>query len=189
MCGFQGTQNPIRFPVTMAKGIHLFPYRTQKLSLSAPMVLGWTRPGRVGRCRNPDREAWMRNLRASLFCGFGVRRDRGREKLGRGKREGNGRRRGGTRAGLKVWLEGVSCVSGRTSSFPAGERNQRLPGAGEVSMRHAGPRTPLRQAACVGGASQGRPRRGSLRFRTNGPVENVPFSTMGLCLGEERRGG
>ena len=51
-------------------------------------------------------------------------------------------RSGGTRAGFKVWLEGISCVSGRTSSFPAGERNQRLPGAGEVSMRRAGPRTP-----------------------------------------------
>ena len=98
-------------------------------------------------------------------------------------------RRGGTRAGFKVWLEGVSCVCGRTSSFPAGERNQRLPGAGEDSMRRAGPRTPLRQISCVGGASQGRPGRGSLRFRTNGPVENVPFSTMGLCLGEGRRGG
>ena len=45
------------FPVTMAKGIHLFPYRTQKLSLSAPMVLGWRRPGRVGRCRIPQRKA------------------------------------------------------------------------------------------------------------------------------------
>ena len=40
-------------PVVMAQGIHLFPYRTQKLSLSAPMVLGWRRPGRVGRCRIP----------------------------------------------------------------------------------------------------------------------------------------
>ena len=46
-----------QFPVAMAKGYHLFPYRTQKLRPSAPMVLGWTRPGRVGRCRNPDREA------------------------------------------------------------------------------------------------------------------------------------
>ena len=45
------------FPVTMAKGIHLFPCRTQKLSLSAPMVLGWRRPGRVGRCRIPQRKA------------------------------------------------------------------------------------------------------------------------------------
>ena len=56
-------------------------------------------------------------------------------------------------------------------------------------MRRAGPRTPLMQAACVGGASQGRPGRGSLRFRTNGPVENVPFSTTGLCLGAGRCGG
>ena len=44
----------IGIPVTMAKGSHLFPYRTQKLSLSAPMVLGWRRPGRVGRCRIPN---------------------------------------------------------------------------------------------------------------------------------------
>ena len=50
---FRVRKNPIRFPVTMAKGIHLFPYRTQKLSLSAPMVLGWRRSGRVGRCRIP----------------------------------------------------------------------------------------------------------------------------------------
>ena len=40
----------------MAKGSHLFPYRTQKLSLSAPMVLGWRRPGRVGRCRIPNKK-------------------------------------------------------------------------------------------------------------------------------------
>ena len=45
-----------RIPVTMAKGSHLFPYRTQKLSLSAPMVLGWRRPGRVGRCRIPNQK-------------------------------------------------------------------------------------------------------------------------------------
>ena len=43
----------IQFPVVMARGSHLFPYRTQKLSLSALMVLGWKRPGRVGRRRIP----------------------------------------------------------------------------------------------------------------------------------------
>ena len=43
-------------PVVMAKGSHLFPYRTQKLSLSAPMVLGWRRPGRVGHCRIPNKK-------------------------------------------------------------------------------------------------------------------------------------
>ena len=53
----KGLHKPfIGIPVTMAKGSHLFPYRTQKLSLSAPMVLGWRRPGRVGRCRIPKRK-------------------------------------------------------------------------------------------------------------------------------------
>ena len=46
-------RNRNQFPVIMARGRHLFPYRTQKLSLLAPMVLGWERPGRVGRRRIP----------------------------------------------------------------------------------------------------------------------------------------
>ena len=49
-------ENVIQFPVAMAGGSHLFPYRTQKLSLHTLMVLGWKRPGRVGRCRIPT---WM----------------------------------------------------------------------------------------------------------------------------------
>ena len=49
-------ENVIQFPVAMAGGSHLFPYRTQKLSLHTLMVLGWRRPGRVGRCRIPT---WM----------------------------------------------------------------------------------------------------------------------------------
>src|SRR5262245_49389732 len=35
----------------IAKGKHLFPFRTEQLSLSAPMVLGGQPPGRVGRRR------------------------------------------------------------------------------------------------------------------------------------------
>ena len=54
----------------MAKGIHLFPYRTQKLSLSAPMVLGWRRPGRVGRCRIPKRRRSRQSLGFLLFGCF-----------------------------------------------------------------------------------------------------------------------
>ena len=53
---FSGYESPKRIPVVMAKGSHLFPYRTQKLSLSAPMVLGWRRPGRVGHCRIPNKK-------------------------------------------------------------------------------------------------------------------------------------
>ena len=40
-----------RFPVAMARGKHLFPFRTEPLSPSAPMVLGSQGPGRVGRRR------------------------------------------------------------------------------------------------------------------------------------------
>src|SRR4051795_6817807 len=35
----------------MARGKHLFPFRTEQLSLAAPMVLGSQGPGRVGRRR------------------------------------------------------------------------------------------------------------------------------------------
>ena len=47
--------NSSPFPVAMTKGFHLFPFRTQQLSPSVPKVLGWTRPGRIGRCRIPYR--------------------------------------------------------------------------------------------------------------------------------------
>ena len=40
-----------RFPVVIARGKHLFPFRTEPLSPSAPMVLGPQGPGRVGRRR------------------------------------------------------------------------------------------------------------------------------------------
>jgi hypothetical protein len=46
------------FPAAIARGKHLFPFRTQKLSLSASMVLPGQLGGRVDRCRdkfqNPD---------------------------------------------------------------------------------------------------------------------------------------
>ena len=51
--GMASARETIRFPVAMAKGIHLFPSRTQKLSPSALKVLGWTRPGRIRRRRIP----------------------------------------------------------------------------------------------------------------------------------------
>ena len=39
------------YPVVMAKGVHLFPSRTQKLSPYTSKVLGWKRPGRIDSCR------------------------------------------------------------------------------------------------------------------------------------------
>ena len=54
LCSFQVL--PVRavsrkFAVAIARGKHLFPFRTEQLSLSAPMVLGSQEPGRVGRRR------------------------------------------------------------------------------------------------------------------------------------------
>ena len=46
-----------KFPVTIAGGDHLYPYRTQKLSLQTLMVLSWERLGRVGSCRDPSKGA------------------------------------------------------------------------------------------------------------------------------------
>lgn len=40
-----------KFRWRIARGKHLFPFRTEQLSLSAPMVLGGQPPGRVGRRR------------------------------------------------------------------------------------------------------------------------------------------
>src|SRR5436305_14235902 len=53
LCGFEGPPGGFsrRFPVAMARGKHLFPFRTEQLSPSAPMVLGLHGPGRVGRHR------------------------------------------------------------------------------------------------------------------------------------------
>ncbi len=57
-CRIEGSKvPPEQLPVAKAKGPHLFSSRTQKLSPSAPMVLGWKRPGRVGRRRLPTRIA------------------------------------------------------------------------------------------------------------------------------------
>jgi hypothetical protein len=61
LCGFQvaapaaasGLRPAVsrEFAVAIARGKHLFPFRTEQLSLSAPMVLGPQGPGRVGRRR------------------------------------------------------------------------------------------------------------------------------------------
>src|SRR2546425_11132215 len=53
LCSFEGPGAAVsrRFPVALARGKHLFPFRTEQLSPSAPMVLGPRGPGRVGRRR------------------------------------------------------------------------------------------------------------------------------------------
>src|SRR5829696_4335181 len=54
LCSFEGPRRGPgleQFPVALAWGKHLFPFRTEQLSPTAPMVLGLHGPGRVGRRR------------------------------------------------------------------------------------------------------------------------------------------
>ena len=39
--------------MTISCRIHLFPFRTQKLSCTEPKILAWRRAGKIGRCRSP----------------------------------------------------------------------------------------------------------------------------------------
>ena len=51
LCSFEGPLGLAKFPVAIAWGKHLFPFRTEQLNPTAPMVLGSQGPGRVGRRR------------------------------------------------------------------------------------------------------------------------------------------
>ena len=58
LCSFEGPRRRglDKFPVVIARGKHLFPFRTEQLSPAAPMVLGSQGPGRVGRRRSLYKE-------------------------------------------------------------------------------------------------------------------------------------
>src|SRR5438105_15640344 len=58
--------------VTIAAGKHLFPSRTQQLSPSAPMVLGWQRSGRVGHRRGLFLLPEKRRVSGVLASALGV---------------------------------------------------------------------------------------------------------------------
>ena len=55
----------------MAKRPHPFPFRTRKLSSSAPMVVGAHAPVRVGRCRASETSSVL----SWFFCAFHLERD------------------------------------------------------------------------------------------------------------------
>ncbi len=38
--------------VLMTQGVHPFPFRTRKLRPVVPKILGWRRPGKIGRCQH-----------------------------------------------------------------------------------------------------------------------------------------
>ena len=71
LCSFEGPDGLAKFPVAIAWGKHLFPFRTEQLSPTAPMVLGSQGPGRVGRRRFFDHEPPLGAARRR--CGSGLK--------------------------------------------------------------------------------------------------------------------
>ena len=60
----------IQYPVAIEKRIHLYPYRTQKLSFSSSKILGWRRPGKIEHCWNiikPTARGWF-FVFSTLLC-------------------------------------------------------------------------------------------------------------------------
>ena len=84
-------------------------------------------------------------------------------------------------AALVFGLESVSSVCGRTTYFALGQSRQNRPGAGKISMRRAGPRTPRAEIALGAEPSQGGHKPVCLRFRPNGPL----FDSGTACAAEK----
>ena len=61
----------ITIAVIMAERIHLFPFRTQKLSFLTPKVLSGPPLGRIGHRRFSVEQPWFRNEIGVVFCILG----------------------------------------------------------------------------------------------------------------------
>ena len=48
--------------VLMTLRVHPFPYRTRKLSSVVPKILGWRRPGKIGRCQHNKNRMQKRSV-------------------------------------------------------------------------------------------------------------------------------
>ena len=51
-CEVLSEQDSFKYAVMMPERNHLFPFRTQQLSVQRPRVLRWRRRGRLGSCRS-----------------------------------------------------------------------------------------------------------------------------------------
>ena len=148
LCSFEGPLRSglHRFPVAMARGKHLFPFRTEPLSPSAPMVLGPQGPGRVGRrrffvsrspvctlCRRGFVYVWVRRGVAPgrrVCLGDTHSRPPPRRALGRLPQ---------SRGVLPGWLLATRCCG-----LPAvGSRHQALTGLGQIRRTIFRRRVPL----------------------------------------------
>jgi hypothetical protein len=126
LCSFEGPPESgwsRHLSVVIAGGLHLFPFRTEQLSLPAPMVLGPRGPGRVGRRRSSQPDVMpappiraARLTSAHSWCGL----------VGTGHTHtcargvtAPGRRRGPLRNARRCGCAPPSARSGRASAPPS----------------------------------------------------------------------
>jgi hypothetical protein len=156
-------------PVAMARGRHLFPFRTEQLSPSAPMVLGPQGPGRVGRRRFRD-QRWAAPL-GGPSCVCRTRSSRASRR--RPAVAGRARRRASRRVGARVQSRDLRrhCIRPRSGDRPAlvdaavrpGARRLRLPRGGAAAGRRrsvdaAAGREHERRTPCAAGGGAGHSR-------------------------------
>ncbi len=142
-----------QFSAVIAAGVHLFPFRTEKLSPPAPMVLGGQPPGRVGRRRISSRA-----LRGPF--------------LGHGRELGSSSRSRRIRSSMPGWVEksaatpcssnGLTMCSGSVAGLPA-----KVTRSAAWSRRSQGVREAVRRIAELGRA------RGRLRTRACGDSRSM----------------
>ncbi len=155
--------------MVMARGIHLFPFRTEQLSPSAPMVLGSQGPGRVGRRRNYVGAPRLVRGASSFYeaVGSGARsgpgtasdvrpRPLGRRNLLRSTARGGEHRLRFSMPGRRPCLRPRRPVVTRSGSERRGRRrppsclvcrHRSLPSSGASSQTHRAPGPPRRVAA------------------------------------------
>lgn len=148
--------------MVLARGPHPFPFRTRKLSLSAPMVLGSRDPGRVGRRRiSLHKQVFVETLDRPLFFTFGSWVSRLRADPHNQNEKGPG---------------------GNPRAFPRFTPNHTHKTAGARQFRRSAPDwpLPLREAAVHDGSATWLPRQRS------GAANQLP---SGLCgwLGRRSR--
>ena len=61
-CSIFSDEELLKKLVLQTQRVHLYPYRTQKLSSAVVKILGWTRPGKIAQCQHDQgSESFLRS--------------------------------------------------------------------------------------------------------------------------------
>ena len=131
---------PLTISAVIAAGIHLFPFRTEKLSPPAPMVLGGQPPGRVGRRRITFEERPRGALRVSgpMPAPRSLSRQPGIERLAAGAPDPPTGGCVSKSAASRSRGNGLTVYSGSVTGFAANRRARRPARAGRARRRARG---------------------------------------------------